>query len=265
MPATIIRLIHFRFNGGLFHEVPTFITLVLIMKNLLFILLISSLTNGLVAQNPTDIRKAMTGGQKVKVKPEYNFAGSLKFETTSTNKGKSYKGEQTWYFPKNNESIFGINMNMGQGKNMRAVIDYTDNTMIMFMEEQKVVMGMSVDIEKSMKDIQKDPKKKTSTPRKTGRTKTILGYSCDEWVTENADYSTSVWMSEKVPVASANFYKVMAQQLAKSTGTPMPTDMKGVPLEVQTTNKATNDKYSMVCKEVSNKPIKFSTSGYKTM
>lgn len=235
------------------------------MKNILFVVVIALLSLTATAQSANDIVKGMTSGKKVKVKPEYNFAGSLKFQVTSTQKGKASKGEQLWHFPTGNENIFGIAMNMGQGSNMRGVIDYTDKSMIMFMEEQKMVMGIPLDLDKAMKEVQNDPETKVSTPKKTGRTKTILGYSCNEWVTENADYTSSVWMSDKLPVNSASFYKIMAQQLSKSTGTPMPTDMKGVPLEIQAVNKKSGDKYNMVCTEVSNKPVRFSTAGYKTM
>jgi hypothetical protein len=235
------------------------------MKNILFVVLAVLFSVSAYAQSAQDFAKAMSGGKKVKPKPEYNFAGSMKFQVTATNDGKASKGEQMWYFPTGNESIFGISMNMGQGTTMRGVIDYADKSMIMFMEDQKMVMGIPLDLDKTMKDIQNDPKMKVSAPKKTGKTKTILGYKCDEWITENADYISSVWMTDKLPINSTSFYKIMAQQLAKSTGTPMPTDMKGVPLEVQATNKKEGDKYSMVCTEVSNKPTKFSTAGYKTM
>lgn len=235
------------------------------MKNILFVVLIALLSLTASAQSANDIVKGMTSGKKVKVKPEYNFAGSLKFQVTSTQKGKASKGEQLWHFPTGNENIFGIAMNMGQGSNMRGVIDYADKSMIMFMEEQKMVMGIPLDLDKAMKEVQNDPATKVSTPKKTGRTKTILGYACNEWITENADYTSSVWMSDKLPVNSASFYKIMSQQLSKSTGTPMPTDMKGVPLEIQAVNKKSGDKYNMVCTEVSNKPVRFSTAGYKTM
>lgn len=235
------------------------------MKNILFVGLIALLSLTASAQSAQDIVKGMTSGKKVKVKPEYNFAGSLKFQVSSTQQGKAGKGEQTWYFPTGTENIFGIAMNMGQGSSMRGVIDYTDKSMIMFMEDQKMVMGIPMDLDKAMQDVQNDPKTKVSTPKKTGRAKTILGYACDEWLTENADYTSSVWLSNKLPINSASFYKIMAQQLSKSTGTPMPTDMKGVPLEIQSTNKKTGDKYGMVCTEIGNKPVKFSIAGYKTM
>ncbi len=235
------------------------------MKNIFFVVLMALFSISGNAQTAQDIAKAMSGGKKIKPKPEYNFAGSLKFQFTATNDGKLSKGEQMWYFPAGSENIFGISMNMGQGTVMRGVIDYAEKSMIMFMDDQKMVMGIPFDLDKTMKDVQNDPKTKVSTPKKTGRTKTILGYKCDEWITENAEYNTAVWMTDKLPINSAGFYKIMSQQLAKSTGTPMPSDMKGVPLEVQGTNKKSGEKFSMVCTEVSNKPTKFSTAGYKTM
>ena len=235
------------------------------MKNILLVVVVTFVSLLSYAQSADDIIKGMTSGKKVKPKPEYNFAGSLKFQVTAIQEGKASKGEQMWYFPVGKENIFGIAMNMGQGSSIRGVIDYTDKSMIMFMEDQKMVMGIPFDLDKTMNDMQNDPKTKVSIPKKTGRTKTILGYACEEWVTENAEYSSSMWMSEKLPINSASFYKIMAQQLAKSTGTPMPADMKGIPLEIQATNKQSKDKYSLVCTEVSSKPAKFSTAGYKTM
>lgn len=235
------------------------------MKNSLFVVLIALVSVSTYAQSAQDFAKAMSGGKKVKPKPEYNFAGSLKFQVTATNDGKASKGEQMWYFPAGSENIFGIALNMGQGTSMRGVIDYAEKSMIMFMDDQKMIMGIPFDLDKTMKDMQNDPKMKVSTPKKTGRTKTILGYKCEEWLTETADYTSYVWMTDKLPINSTSFYKIMAQQLAKSTGTPMPSDMKGVPLEVQGINKKEGDKFSMICTEVSTKPIKFSTAGYKTM
>lgn len=235
------------------------------MKNILFVVLVALFSVPAHAQTAQDIAKAMSGGKKIKPKPEYNFAGSLKFQFTATQDGKTNKGEQMWYFPTGSENIFGISMNMGKGTVMRGVIDYADKSMIMFMDDQKMVMGIPFDLDKTMKDVKNDPKMKVSTPKKTGKTKTILGYTCDEWLTENADYITSVWVSDKLPINSASFYKIMAQQLAKSTGTPMPADMKGVPLEVQGINKKSKEKFGLVCTEISTKPTKFSTAGYKTM
>ncbi|MBA4849099.1 DUF4412 domain-containing protein [Emticicia sp. BO119] len=231
------------------------------MKTILYTVLVALMNLSVHAQSAQDIAKAMSRGNKIKPKPEYNFAGSLKFQVTANHEGKPYKGEQTWFFPVGNENIFGVSMNMGQRSNMRGVIDYTEKSMIMFMEDQKMIMGIPFDLNKTMNDS----KLKVSVPKRTGRTKIVLGYKCDEWVTENADYNTSVWMTDKLPINSTNFYKIMAQQLGKSTGTPMPADMKGVPLEIQGTKKKTGEKFGMVCTEVSTKPIRFSTAGYKTM
>jgi len=205
--------------------------------------------------------------QGSKVKPEYNFAGSLKFTTTSTSKGKAMTSTSLWYFPVGNEMIFGTEMLMGdpKGRNVKGIMDYANKTMIMFMDEQKMIMGLPFDMEKTMKEMQNDPKNKITPPKKTGRSKKVMGYACEEWVSDGTDYLSSMWISDKLPIVSTNFYKIMAQQLYKSTGTPMPADMRGIPLEIDTHMKKTGDKYVMICTEISNKPTKFSTAGYKIM
>ena len=69
------------------------------MKKILFIVLITLSGVSAIAQSAQDIAKAMSGGKKVKPKPEYNFAGSLKFQFSAVHDGQSSKGQQTWYFP----------------------------------------------------------------------------------------------------------------------------------------------------------------------
>lgn len=235
------------------------------MKNILFVILITLGSFSVWGQSASDMMKAMGSGKKVKPKPEYNFVGALKFQSSAMHEGKPLKGEQWWYFPAGNENIFGVKMSMPNSPSVLSVIDYKEKAMIMFIEQQKMVMGIPLDIDKSMKDVQDDPKTKINTPKKTGRTKSILGYVCDEWVVESAENTSTMWVSQKPPFASAGFFKVMSQQLLTSTGTPLPADMKGIPLEIQAVDKKTKEKFSMVCTEISNKPSKFSTAGYKTM
>jgi hypothetical protein len=73
------------------------------------------------------------------------------------------------------------------------IMDLKKLEMIMLMEEQKtyMVMPMKQTIEKAVANAEiKDP-----DIEKTGRTETILGYKCDEYITKDKKTTTEVWIA----------------------------------------------------------------------
>lgn len=220
-------------------------------------------------QNMQDMLKAMTSGKKTEIKPEYNFAGSATFEMTSIHKGKPYKGLHKWLFPMNGESYFGTEYTMEDNKGRktitRGIIDYKNKSMIMLMDENKMAMSLPFDMQKNIESTMNDPNLKTSTPKKTGKTKTILGYTCDEWISESNEYQNNIWVSREMPIDASNFYEIMQQQMYKNNKILMPSGMGGMPMEMVGLNKKTNETYQMLCVDISKSTVKISTNGYKTL
>lgn len=220
-------------------------------------------------QNMQDMLKAMTSGKKIEIKPEYNFAGSATFEMTSSYKGKPYKGLHKWLFPMSGEGYFGTEYTMEDNKGRktitRGIIDYKNKSMIMLMDENKMAMSLPFDMQKNIESTMNDPNLKTSAPRKTGKTKTILGYTCDEWISESNEYQNNIWISREMPIDASNFYEIMQQQLYKNNKILMPSGMGGMPMEMVGLNKKTNETYQMLCVDINKSPVKISTNGYKTL
>lgn len=80
------------------------------------------------------------------------------------------------------------------GHNFASIMDLKKLEMIMLMPEQKMymVMPMKQTIEKAVEKAEiKDP-----DIQKTGRTETILGYKCDEYVTKDKKTTTEIWLAE---------------------------------------------------------------------
>lgn len=237
---------------------------------LLLIVLLTTLSvfgqnNG---QNVQDMFKAMTSGKKTELKPEYIFAGSATFEMTSNYKGKPYKGLQKWLIPNENDMTFGTEYTMEDNKgrkNMtRGIIDYKNKSMIMLMDENKMAMSIPFDIQKTIESTVNDPNLKNTPPKKTGKTKTILGYVCDEWVTESEEYQSNVWISREMPIKASNFYELMQQQTYKNNKILMPSGMSGMPLEIDGLNKKSKETYQMICVDINKSKVVISTAGYKT-
>ncbi len=218
-------------------------------------------------QEMQDMMNAMSSGKRTPIKPEYNFAGSMTFENNSVQNGKPFKGLMKYLYPTENEMIFGTEMTMddGKGKKMtnRGIIDYQNKAMIMLMDEQKMAMSLPYDMEKTIESATSE--NKYSAPKKTGKTKSIMGFTCEEWLSESADYTSFIWVSTKMPINSPNFHKIMQQQMYKSSKILLPSDMNGMMMEMQGTNKKTKDVFSMICVDINKSAIKVSTAGYRTM
>jgi len=80
------------------------------------------------------------------------------------------------------------------GKSFSTIMDMKKLEMMMLMPEQKMymVMPMKQTLEKAAAMSEaKDP-----DITKTGRTETILGYKCDEYVTKDKNSTTEIWVAE---------------------------------------------------------------------
>lgn len=70
-----------------------------------------------------------------------------------------------------------------QAQNMSVIMDWDEQKMYMVMDEQKMVMRMSMDAAEGVeKKAAKKGKHTGNKLEKTGKTKDILGYSCEQWI-----------------------------------------------------------------------------------
>lgn len=86
-----------------------------------------------------------------------------------------------------------IDMN-ADGHAIATIMDLNKMEMLMLMTEQKMYMVMPIKqpVEKAMKDAEmKDP-----NIEKTGRTDTILGYKCEEYISKDKNTTTEIWIAE---------------------------------------------------------------------
>lgn len=80
------------------------------------------------------------------------------------------------------------------GQSFATIMDMKKMEMILLMSEQKMymVMPMKDTVEKAVAKAEiKDP-----NIEKTGRTDTILGYKCDEYVNKEKNTTTEIWIAE---------------------------------------------------------------------
>lgn len=157
-----------------------------------------------------DFSKIMKGmGEPVDTESEYDFLGYLVFEMTSTNENgkasdpvlmKSYLSESSDYTgmeivdPKNPEAMTGL------------VFDIKNEASIVFLDNkgQKSSFAYKMNLdgldEAIDEEIDANAEDYKVTVEKTGRTKDILGYECEEYHIKNEDGEGYYWITE-MPIA----------------------------------------------------------------
>jgi hypothetical protein len=81
-----------------------------------------------------------------------------------------------------------------EGQSVATIMDLKKMEMLMLMPSEKMYMVMPLKdkIEKAVGDaVAKEP-----NVEKTGRTDTILGYKCEEYVSKDRDTTTEIWLAE---------------------------------------------------------------------
>lgn len=84
------------------------------------------------------------------------------------------------------------------GQVMSMIMDSQAKKMYMVMDEQKMAMSISMDIaDVATTESHKEHSNSNVMPKKTGKTKTILGYTCEQWEMRGDDGSVvELWSSK---------------------------------------------------------------------
>jgi hypothetical protein len=81
-----------------------------------------------------------------------------------------------------------------EGQSFASIMDMKKMEMLMLMPSEKMYMVMPIKdtVEKAAKKVEvKEP-----DIEKTGRTETILGYKCEEYVTKDKNNTSEIWIAE---------------------------------------------------------------------
>lgn len=211
-----------------------------------------------------------SSGSKSDLRPAYSFTQNVLMEMKSYNKKGELKDKNTNYMRMhfgNNDYTGSENIDEKSKQKMFMIFEGDKKQMVMLMENdgQKIAHISKYDPSKYA-DQQADKNKdsqKTPTITKTGRTKKVCGYLCEEWVsTDDKGNKSEMWVSKDVPLKSNSLFSMFAGQkkdYTKMFGSDMP---QGFMLEM--THYDTNgEKFTMTATEVNlNAPKTIETAGY---
>lgn len=145
----------------------------------------------------------MTGN--VEHEEVYDFDAYIQMELT-TYKKNGNPDEQVVYDNYLHKEASDYAMVFRDGSNMSTIIFDTKNSAMLILSEsdgEKTGFATTIDqeaLEEEFEDMEEEEETDLDSyrPVKTGRTKTILGYSCDEYLVEDEGGEVHMWISEKL-------------------------------------------------------------------
>lgn len=213
----------------------------------------------------------MFGGKDCNIEDNYSFSHEFVTEIASwTKKGKEEMRMKTRNMMDSNGEVLGIEVLEMSSKDMpqsTMILQPGKNQMVSLINQagNKMAICMSLDnpmLQQMGQDYTKD-ESKMSEWRKTGNTRSILGYMCDEWASDDKDSAYSFWIAQKVDLPIDRFYKAMRQQSSSPLSIGGILVDKGMMLAMETRSKKNQERMTLEVLELkSNSQSTVTTTGY---
>lgn len=202
--------------------------------------------------------------KKVDLPATYTFDYNYKLKMTSQSQKEDMVFE---YFLKKDADYFGFKMDQmkTEGANMFFVMDNKLNVNAMFMDMmgQKMVQTTSLNMKEMTKDTSES--NKDFNIKKIG-TKTIMGYNCQGFVTDNDDAEITFYIAENAPVSFNNMWEANSKNMPKGFNAEWMKKMEnGLMMEMiyKDKKKSKND-MTMTCVGLEKTSFSIKTSDYKS-
>lgn len=231
--------------------------------------------------NPNfNLNGLLGGGAPLDMKASYSFGADMRFDVTMYENGKESKPEKMafqYFFPKAEADQYlgfklqGESLKESGASDMMMIMDKGQMLTFITQENMKIVNGTVIPNTENSSDgetADKTDDDSIETPefKKTGRTKTILGHTCEEYTSETEEYTMSCWIA---PSLKKELNGMSAMFLAINPGKTVNEgafdgSTMGTILEMETYDKKSKDKFMMKATELNlEKETNFSTAGYQ--
>jgi hypothetical protein len=219
---------------------------------------------------------AMMGNKDCKIDDNYQFDHQFTSELrTFNNKGKLENTFKIRNLLKNQSNISGteiLESNIQEMPQSTVIMNLETKKMITLVDQGGMKMAMCMDMDNPLiKSYMGEAEKEGTESRdklgkmtKTGKTKTILGYQCEEWIAKDEEMSYKFWISDKSDIPMQEFYKNLGEQGAASPmaiGAKFPG--KGMLMSLEGQSLKNQERIEMEVVEIKPKTKKtLSTVGY---
>jgi len=206
----------------------------------------------------------------------YEFNTNVTYQMEFSSKDNSSIVDYGMWFSEN-ENYMGTQVKNIRSKekdqqdmpaSMLSVIDEKNKIMIIFMEDQKMAQVLSMEKIKEI-SVEDNEEENTNTDfeglKKTGKTKKILGYSCEEFAAVNNENKFSIWITDELELFQKNMFYSINESLGGNTFKSIPQDAKGFMMETHFENLVNGEKGKMIVTEINKQSKSINTSEYQYM
>lgn len=216
-----------------------------------------------------------TGSENIPVETSYSFDTMVIYEMTISNDSQesSVVNYEMW-FPRKGvymatkvDNIEGKD-NRDMPSSILSILDDKNQAMIILMEAQKMAQIISMN---KMKEIAEEENEIESIDsefkaiEKTGNTKKILGYTCQEFIAQNETSQIIFWITEELSLFQKNMFFNISQSLGGNTFENIPESAKGFMMEMHFEDQSTNEKGVMKVKDIQKTTKNILMSDYQVM
>lgn len=209
------------------------------------------------------------GGNK-EIQPKYTFQQNVLMDMKSYDKKGNLEEKKSsksrFYYSSN--PYHAVETMDKEGKAMGfGIMEHEKSQMVMLMDNGSSKMAMVTKINKDKINEKAAEENKGVTIAKSGRTKKVCGYNCEEWVsTDEKGRKSEMWISSEVPINISSAYAMFGgqqgQNMPKMVGDPSKYP-SGFMLEI-TSYESNGEKFTMTAIEVNLKTEKvIETAGYQ--
>ncbi|MCH2044034.1 MAG: DUF4412 domain-containing protein [Saprospiraceae bacterium] len=226
--------------------------------------------------NETNISATPDNQKKIEFSEKYEFESELVMEMQliSNSKKKEEKMIFTYLFPKQDENFFGCKMRDPSDHEIEQNMTIIQpEEMITFLDSDGGKYYNVIDLSSVSEELDEDEdmSKKLENFKKTGRTKDILGYRCEEYVYEDENSLVNFWASMELKQLGKQMMTVltsMSKSMNKNNNMSLsdvfPVD--GMMLEVISYDKESKEKIILTSIELNlQKSVYFDPSPYKPL
>lgn len=210
----------------------------------------------------------------ITVQDSYSFDTKVSYLMTIEENGKTSEVNYEMWFPSqgNYMATKVLSSNDPEDRDMPtavlSILDDNNQAMIVLMEEQKMVQMISMKRIKNMADKENQDEQietEFESIRSTGKTKTILGYLCEEFVSRNETNTFSFWVTKDLSLFQKNMFFNFSKSLGGKTFDEIPEDAQGLMMELFFDDSTSDQKGQMKVTEIKSIDTKIIMSDYQVL
>lgn len=199
------------------------------------------------------------GSENIPIEDSYTFNSRVTYQLTTTNNGKSSKVDYEMWFPTDAAYMATKVKNIPNGddqdmpSSMISILDDKNQAMIILMEEQKIAQLLSMSKIKNIaeqEEVSDNTLSEFESIKKTGKTKKILGYDCEEFSSQNETNKFSFWVTQDLELFQKNMLFNVSKSLGGNTFDQIPESAKGFMMEMHFENLSNNEKGNMTVTDI---------------